>query len=177
MKQAIFLLEDSKSGKSIKVPVRASYKPSVKVVFTLWERVPQTSFNLVSYLKSFASDMIDKLFGNENPRYYRSIIINESSYFIVFVWSGDILHEEVVRGLTTNREKLKLPSYNYDDLYQSSIGGYFQKNWCFPVVYDGGTVRSNLTKKQLIQFAKEEDGKNKLNISDTQWKTMLEEAW
>lgn len=177
MNYAIILLEDAKSAKSLKVPIRTSHDLKLKVLFTLWERVPKESFNLVSYLKSFASDMIDKLFGNKEPRYYRSIIINETSGFVVFTWNGDILHEDVVKGLTTNKEKLKIPSYNYSDLYDSSLGGYFQTNWCFPVVYDNGTVRSNLTKKQLIQFAKEEDGKNQLNISDSQWKTMLDEAW
>ena len=114
---------------------------------------------------------------NDEGGYYRGLIINTSPTFTIFTWSGTILHEEIVRAITKERSKLKIPPLNYDSLYQSSIDGYFQDNWCFPSVYDAGTIRANLTKDNLIEFNKEMGIKKKFRLTDQQWTKMLSESW
>lgn len=184
MKNIIFMLvEDSKTAKSATVPITSNFI-KIKTAYTLWERVNQSSFNLKSYMKSFQNEMVLKLMGlykspglSIDGNYFRGIIISESNQFLIFTWNGNIPHEEFTISLSASQNQLNIPKYNYNTLYMNSMSGKFQTNWCFPYVSDDDNISTNLTKANLIKFEKEVDGKNKLKISDIQWKSMLDEAW
>lgn len=177
MKQFItIILEDSNSAKSVKLPYR-SYVKNAKPAFVLWETIPQAKMSLMSYYKSFAGPEMDKLLGNTDSNYVRGFVINMAPSFLVYSWAGQILHEEIAQGLKTNAAKLKLPILDYPSLYESTVMGHFQKNWIFPVVYNEGSLRANLTNEILKQFNKEEKIKDLFKLTDQQWQAILNDAW
>jgi hypothetical protein len=177
MKQlATILVEDANSAKDVKLPYK-SYVKGAKSAYMLWEMVPHGKMAMQSYYKSFASPEMDKLLGNTEPGYVRGFVINMVPAFLVYSWAGKILHEEIARGLKANAAKLKLPELDYPSLYESTIMGHFQKNWVFPVIYNEGSLRANLTNAILKQFNKEEKIKDLFKLTDQQWKNMLEDAW
>lgn len=170
------IIEDANSAKDVKLPYK-SYIKNAKPAYVLWESIPQAKMAMNSYYKTFASPEMDKLLGNTEAGYVRGFVINMSPSFLVYSWAGTILHEEIARGLQSNAAKLKLPTLDYVSLYESTIMGHFQKNWIFPVVYNEGSVRANLTRKILLQFNKEEKIKELFRLSDQQWTDMLDDAW
>lgn len=159
----------------IKSPVENS-KGTLKPISILWESVPQKSFRLASYLKSLSDESTAKVFKTD-PGYFRALVYNATPNFIVFVWGGEHLHTSVSSSLSKNRESLKLPNLNYQQEYKNSLEGNFGKSWCFPVVYDNKKMFSNLSKRLLITFDKEQSIQALLKINDMQWKHFLDEAW
>ena len=156
----------------IKAPISRSFKKSNSVNI-LWEKVSQKTFRLGSYLKSISNDGIAKALDAEIG-YYRVLIYNDHPNFLIFIWNAEVLHSDIASSLS---KIVGLSHIKYNKEYENSLGGVFGNQWCFPIVYDGGKMRSNITKERLIKFNHEKSISSLLKISDDQWQFFLDEAF
>lgn len=154
----------------------SGFRGSKRSVSLLWETTAQKSFRLGTYLKSLNNASIGDALDCE-AGYYRVLIYNSNPNFTIFVWGADSLHNDVSKGLTKNASELKLPNINFYQEYLNSMKGEFGDNWCFPVVYDKGGISTNIYKRLLIKFDHDKSVKQILKITDSQWQTILDEAF
>lgn len=121
---SLFILEESaKTAKSAKLPYKG-YGKTATTAFILYEYQKTASFNATSYFKSFKNEMMDKLFSNDEPGYYRGFICNQKDRLFIVVWSGKILHETIARALVSKASELKMPQLDYKRMYENTLEGY-----------------------------------------------------
>lgn len=168
------IIENANTATSIKVPFQGYGQiGKTGLALVLFEKQKINNFNVLNYMKSFKTEIINKLL-NTSRNYFRGLIIKQGQELLIFVWTGDIPHADLVDSL---KKSILVPSLNYPVMYASSMNGNFSDDWCFPLVFTDNKVRSNLSQKHLKTFNFLKDIKKILNLSDEDWNFMLDSAW
>jgi hypothetical protein len=179
-----FIQEDFNSPKATQISLdvlKATGRKGVTAktgALSFFEALPKRSFNLLRYLKSFDTEEAKTVLGN-NMGYWRGLIFNSSQEFLIFVWKGILLHHQIAYAINNQSGMGKIPALKYEKAYNTmnllDPGETIDNNWCFPLVYLNGQIRTNLSPVALEELEKQKGVKALFQLDDMQFSKLLKD--
>lgn len=178
-----FIQEDFNSPKATQVtlPVMAfgrSKKGPSNDMLAFFEIMPKRSFNLLRYMKTFDSQNAKDILNNISG-HWRGLIFSTAQELLVFVWKGTVIHHQIGQAIDKIAGKEKVPAHKYMKAYNTmnmlDSGESIDSNWCFPLVYMNGQLRTNLQPVALDELEKQKRIKELFQLDDTQFSSLLKD--
>lgn len=180
-----FLQEDFNSPKATQVPLevaslwRSKKSTPKEPLLAFFEAMPKRPFNLLRYLRSFDSQDAKDILNNSTSSRWRGILFSSNQEFLVFVWKGSVLHQQVCQAIDKIAGKDKVPAHKYLKSYNTmnllDPGETLDNNWCFPFVYTLGQIRTNLPPVAFGELDKQKGIKDLFQFDESQVSKILKD--
>ena len=141
----------------------------------MWEKIPGESTSIYSFFKSTDNSSMAEVL-KADTSYLRGFSLGDKDSLWIFVWDGECPHDNAFRSLSVSTVRAKIPNYDYLSLYN-------QRNftpdtpWLLPLIWYEREITTNFTKKTLLDLEKVHSIKERLKLTDNQWKTMFDASW
>jgi len=180
-----FIQEDFNSPKATQVSLevmgmgRSGKGAPTKSLIAFFEAIPKRPFNLLRYLRSFDSQDAKDILNNSTSSRWRGILFSSNQEFLVFVWKGSVLHQQVCQAIDKIAGKDKVPAHKYLKSYNTmnllDPGETLDNNWCFPFVYMLGQIRTNLPPVAFGELDKQKGIQDLFQFDESQVSKILKD--